>query len=124
MIIASSGEWVVAASTLPMPTSANVWVGNVVAMPALCSPLASGITGATVFVANQGRFHAPTLLATLVDHIIPRSDTPGAADANVHYFIDWTAFTNAKRGAQLRKDLSWIAKRNFAKSAAQWLRED
>lgn len=68
---------------------------------------------------KKARFFKPAemdLLAALVDHIIPRSDTPGAADANVHYFIDWTAFTNAKRGAQLRKDLAWIAKQKFAKS--------
>jgi hypothetical protein len=62
------------------------------------------------------RFFKPAemdLLAKLVDLIIPRSDTPGAADANVHYFIDWQAFTNAARGAQLRKDLAWIAKQKF-----------
>ena len=62
------------------------------------------------------RFFKPAemdLLAKLVDHIIPRSDTPGAADANVHYYIDWQAHTNSKRGAQLRKDLSWIGKQKF-----------
>jgi hypothetical protein len=62
------------------------------------------------------RFFKPAemdLLAKVVDRIIPCSDTPGAADANVHYFIDWQAHTNAKRGAQLRKDLAWIAKQGF-----------
>ena len=62
------------------------------------------------------RFFKPAemdLLAKLVDHIIPRSDSPGAADANVHYYIDWLAHTDVKRGAQLRKDLGWIAKQKF-----------
>jgi len=62
------------------------------------------------------RFFKPAemdLLAKLVDHIIPRSDSPGAADANVHYYIDWLAHTNARRGDQLRKDLGWIAKQKF-----------
>ena len=62
------------------------------------------------------RFFKPAemdLLAKLVDHIIPRSETPGAADANVHYYIDWLAHTTPKRGAQLRKDLAWIRKQNF-----------
>jgi Gluconate 2-dehydrogenase subunit 3 len=54
------------------------------------------------------------LLAKLVDHIIPRSDTPGAADAGVHYFIDWQAHTSKARGAQLRKDLQWVARQKFA----------
>ena len=63
------------------------------------------------------RFFKPNemeLLAKLVDRIIPRSDTPGAADANVHFYIDWQAHTNPKRGAQIRKDLNWIAKQSFA----------
>ena len=62
------------------------------------------------------RFFKPAemdLLAKLVNHIIPRSDSPGAADANVHYYIDWLAHTDVKRGAQLRKDLGWIAKQKF-----------
>lgn len=62
------------------------------------------------------RFFKPAemdLLAKLVDRIIPRSDTPGGADANVHYYIDWLAHTNAKRGAQLRKDLAWIVRQKF-----------
>jgi hypothetical protein len=53
------------------------------------------------------------LLAKLVDHIIPRSTTPGAADANVHYYIDWVAYANPALGARLRKDLAWIRKRKF-----------
>ncbi len=70
---------------------------------------------------KTARFFKPAemeLLAKLVDHIIPRSDTPGAADANVHYFIDWQAHTSASRGAQLRKDLAWIARQKFAAASA------
>lgn len=58
------------------------------------------------------------LLAELVEQIIPRSETPGAADANVHYFVDFQAHTNPKLGAQLRKDLAWVRKQGFAKSGA------
>jgi hypothetical protein len=67
---------------------------------------------------KAARFFKPAeleLLAQLVERIIPRSDTPGAADANVHYYIDWQAHTNAKAGAQLRKDLAWIARQGFRK---------
>lgn len=56
------------------------------------------------------------LLAQLVEQIIPRSDTPGAADANVHYFVDFQAHTNRKLGSQLKKDLSWVRKQGFAKA--------
>lgn len=62
------------------------------------------------------RFFRPAemeLLAKLVDHIIPRSDTAGAADANVHYYIDWLAHTDSKRGGRLRKDLAWIVRQKF-----------
>lgn len=62
------------------------------------------------------RFFKPAeldLLARLVDLIIPRSETPGAADAKVHFYVDWQAFTNPKLGAQLRKDLAWIVKQGF-----------
>lgn len=65
---------------------------------------------------KTARFFKPAeleLLSKLVDQIIPRSDTPGAADANVHYFIDWQAHSDPKRGAQLRKDLAWVAKQGF-----------
>jgi hypothetical protein len=70
----------------------------------------------TAPAAKKARFFKPAemeLLAQVVDRIIPRSDTPGAADANVHYYIDWQCYTNAKRGAQLRKDLSWIKRQKF-----------
>lgn len=56
------------------------------------------------------------LLARLVEQIIPRSDTPGAADAGVHFYIDWQAHTNAALGAQLRKDLAWVRKQKFLQS--------
>ena len=59
-----------------------------------------------------------TLLEQLVEQIIPRSETPGAADAKVQYFVDFQAHTNAKLGAQLRKDLAWVKKQGFAKGDA------
>jgi hypothetical protein len=70
----------------------------------------------TAAAKKVARFFKPAelkLLAQLVDHIIPRSDTPGAADANVHYYIDWQAYTNPNAGSQLRKDLAWIARQGF-----------
>ena len=59
-----------------------------------------------------------TILEQLVEHIIPRSETPGAADANVQFFVDYQAHTNAKLGAQLKKDLAWVKKQGFAKADA------
>lgn len=53
------------------------------------------------------------LLATLIDHIIPPSDTPGASQANVHFYIDWQAHTNPTLAAAIRKDLQWIAAQGF-----------
>jgi Gluconate 2-dehydrogenase subunit 3 len=45
-------------------------------------------------------------MSRLVDMIIPRTDTPGAADANVHYIIDGNARTRAKLGADLRRGIA------------------
>jgi Gluconate 2-dehydrogenase subunit 3 len=59
-----------------------------------------------------------SLLEQLVEQIIPRSDTPGAADAKIHYFVDFQAHTNAKLGAQLKKDLAWVKKQGFGKGDA------
>ncbi|HEU0122148.1 MAG TPA: gluconate 2-dehydrogenase subunit 3 family protein [Bryobacteraceae bacterium] len=69
---------------------------------------------------KTARFFKPaemSLLAVIVEHILPRTATPGAADANVHYYIDWQCHTSAQRGAQIRKDLSWIARQKFAKAS-------
>src|SRR5437762_255825 len=66
---------------------------------------------------KMARYFKPAemdLLAKVVDRIIPRSETPGAADANVHYYVDWQCHTNAKRGAQIRRALSWVSAQGFA----------
>lgn len=48
------------------------------------------------------------LMAELSDILIPRTDTPGASDAKVHEFIDYTMAPDAKRQAQIREGLQWF----------------
>jgi hypothetical protein len=76
------------------------------------------VAGTAPKVARFFHRREMALLAQLVDRIIPRSDTPGAADANVHYFIDFQAHTNRRLGTRLRQDLSWIRKQGFPKADA------
>ena len=45
-------------------------------------------------------------LARVVDLIIPRTDTPGASDAGVHYIIDSTARARKTFGAEVRRGIA------------------
>lgn len=76
------------------------------------------VAGTAPRVARFFNRREMALLAQLVEQIIPRSDTPGAADAKVHYFIDFQAHTNRRLGARLKRDLSWIRKQGFEKADA------
>lgn len=50
------------------------------------------------------------LLAEVCDLIIPRTDTPGASDARVQEYIDFTLQADRTKQAQLRDCLKWLAK--------------
>ena len=47
-------------------------------------------------------------LAILVDLILPRSETPGASDAGVHFYIDEAAATRPDLRATFRAGLDWL----------------
>ncbi|MBL8173982.1 MAG: gluconate 2-dehydrogenase subunit 3 family protein [Bryobacterales bacterium] len=49
------------------------------------------------------------LMAELADIIIPRTETPGASDAKVQEFIDYTLSSDAKRRDEVRAGLQWFA---------------
>jgi hypothetical protein len=56
------------------------------------------------------------LLARLVDIIIPRTDTPGAADAGVHLYIDHLARMRPALGAMLKEQLTVVRTETFVSS--------
>jgi gluconate 2-dehydrogenase gamma chain len=66
-------------------------LGGTLSAPAIAGVLAGCSSGAEntatwkprAFSAEQGE-----IVATIADHIIPRTDTPGARDVGVHRFID------------------------------------
>ena len=58
-----------------------------------------------------------TALTRLADIIIPRSDTPGAADAGVQFFIDSAAKRNQGLETTLRAGLDWLKNNSFLKLA-------
>jgi hypothetical protein len=56
-------------------------------------------------------------MAVLVDLIIPRTDTPGARDANVHRIID--SSVRPAQHAEWREGLQWIASQQFLKRSQE-----
>lgn len=62
-------------------------------------------------ILGQGALTAEELKLTmqLADHIIPRTDTPGASDAGAHSLIDRALAANADRLRQFRAGLAKFA---------------
>jgi hypothetical protein len=102
-----------------MPTSRRKLIQSIAAA-AVAAPLAAQHvhTGASEFVqiatpqaAYKPKFFTePQLLTVRVicDLIIPRTDTPGAADAGVHTFIDSDISTKPPMQKLWREALAWF----------------
>lgn len=85
--------------------------GAVTAFPILAEPHQHAASS-TAPAAYKPKWATPAemkQIAALADIIIPRTDTPGASDAKVHEFIDYTLSTDTKRIAELREGLKWFA---------------
>lgn len=86
--------------------------GAVTAFPILAEPHQHGGTAASATAAYKPKWATPAemkQMAALADLIIPRTDTPGASEAKVHEFIDFTLSTDEKRKAEVREGLRWFA---------------
>ncbi len=59
------------------------------------------------------------LLTAVVDAIIPRTDTPGASDAGVPFYVDDKAAADPKLGALLRAGLARLDANDVAASLAK-----
>lgn len=82
------------------------------AFPILGEPHQHGggaAAGATAYKPKWATAEEMKQMAALADLIIPRTDTPGASDAKVHEFIDFTLSHDARRKAEVREGLRWFA---------------
>lgn len=66
--------------------------------------------------AGQPRFFTAgemSLLALMVDHIIPKTDTPGAAEAGVPAYIDLVVSANKGHQSLYRAGLAWMEREGY-----------
>ena len=84
--------------------------------PSRFHPIAAG-TSPKAFTAKQF-----AVLTVLVDMIIPRTNTSGASDAGVHWYIDTIAAAKPDVRAKLGQGLDWLdeeSNRRFSSGFAQ-----
>jgi gluconate 2-dehydrogenase subunit 3-like protein len=95
------------AGALAEPAKAETEKPNLQAAPAAGNasfyhPIATG-TSPNAFNAKQF-----AILSVLVDMMIPRTDTPGAADAGVHWYVDRIAGDKLEVREKLSQGLTWL----------------
>jgi hypothetical protein len=90
-------------------------LAGLTAVPALCQHQHPSAPD----TAPKAQFFSPAELKELgewVELIIPRTDTPGARDANVHYLIDGACRRSAAEGKAWRETLAWFGKQKGSRA--------
>ena len=88
-------------------------LASLTVLPALAQQHEHGEPAKAESAKPVAKFFSPAELRALgewVELILPRTDTPGARDANVHYLIDGLCHRTPTAGQAWRETLTWLGK--------------